>query len=77
VGIAGAAGADETIAAVLDASGPVMYQVLLEGDYAFEPKLSSVRLPDGRMISKPLEDLSPLLDRGEFQSNMIIPAVEE
>lgn len=75
--LAGSAGAEAKIAAVLAAPGPVLCQVLLEGDYAFEPKLSSVRLPDGRMISKPLEDLSPLLDRAEFKSNMIIPPVEE
>jgi acetolactate synthase-1/2/3 large subunit len=38
----------------------------------FAPKVSSARLPDGRMVSKPLEDMSPLLDRDEFASNMIV-----
>jgi hypothetical protein len=29
------------------------------------------------MVSKPLEDLSPFLNREEFLANMIIPALEE
>ncbi|HTB21280.1 MAG TPA: thiamine pyrophosphate-binding protein [bacterium] len=69
--------ADAKIAAVLAHPGPVLCEVLLPDDYAFEPKLSSARLPDGRMVSKPLEDLSPLLDREEFKANMIIPILEE
>ena len=41
------------------------------------PKASSMRLPDGRLVSRPLEDLAPFLPRGEFKANMIIPTVEE
>jgi hypothetical protein len=29
------------------------------------------------MVSKPLEDLWPFLDREEFHSNMIIPVLED
>jgi acetolactate synthase-1/2/3 large subunit len=29
------------------------------------------------MVSRPLEDLAPFLDRDEFLSNMIVPPVEE
>ena len=68
---------DAKIAAVLAGGDPVLCNVLLPPDYAFEPKLSSARLPDGRMVSKPLEDLSPLLDREEFKANMLIPVLEE
>jgi acetolactate synthase-1/2/3 large subunit len=71
------ADADAVIRSVLAEAGPVLCEVVLPTDYAFEPKLSSARLPDGRMVSKPLEDLSPLLDRDEFRSNMIIPVLEE
>jgi acetolactate synthase-1/2/3 large subunit len=41
------------------------------------PSLSSMRKPDGSMVSKPLEDLWPFLPRDEFLANMIIPPVEE
>lgn len=55
--------------------GPQMCEVVLDLRQQFAPKLSSRRLPDGRMVSSPLEDLSPFLPREEFESNMIVPAV--
>lgn len=62
---------------ILATPGPIVCEVKLKTDYKFSPKLSSLKLPDGRMISKPLEDLYPFLDREEFKSNMIIPPLKE
>jgi acetolactate synthase-1/2/3 large subunit len=62
--------------AVADIAGPAIWEVRLTLDYAFEPKVSSLRLPDGRMVSKPLEDMAPFLDREEFLSNMLVPVKE-
>ena len=50
--------------------------MICPADYVFAPKLSSEKLPDGRLISKPLEDLSPLLSREEFISNMIVEPLD-
>jgi acetolactate synthase-1/2/3 large subunit len=36
-----------------------------------------VLLSDGTLISKPMEDMSPLLERREFLENMIIPPLDE
>ena len=66
----------EDIAKVLAMPGPVVCDVRLTPDYRFEPKLSSEKKADGRMISKPLEDMYPFLDREEFRSNMIIPELD-
>ena len=63
----------ETITAVLQDEGPLVCDVQLSSDYKFEPKLSSERKPDGRIVSKALEDMYPFLERGEFRSNMLIP----
>lgn len=63
----------EKIKIVLEFSGPVLCDVLIQPDQLFVPKVASKRLPDGRMVSKPLEDMYPFLDREEFLSNMIIP----
>lgn len=52
-------------------------EVMLTPDQPFAPKTSSQRLPDGRMVSKPLEDLAPFLDREEFKENMLINPVSE
>jgi acetolactate synthase-1/2/3 large subunit len=67
--------ADE-IAEVLAAPGPQVCMVELDRSQSFEPKLSSKRLPDGRMVTAPLEDMAPFLDREEFLSNMIVPPME-
>ncbi len=60
----------------LNLSGPVLCEIMLDSLQPFEPKLSSEQLPDGRMVSKPLEDMYPFLSREEFESNMIIPPWE-
>ena len=66
-------GMKDAITAILQAEGPVICRVCLSPDYKFEPKLSSERKPDGKIISKPLEDMFPFLEREEFRSNMLIP----
>lgn len=60
----------------LGAPGPFLCDVLIDLDQQFEPKLSSRQLPSGRMVSSPLEDMFPFLDREELQSNLLIPPME-
>jgi acetolactate synthase-1/2/3 large subunit len=57
--------------------GPVLCEVILDRAQSFEPKLSSKRLPDGRMVTAPLEDMAPFLDREELLSNLLIPPLAE
>ena len=68
--------APAAIRAALDSDGPAICEVLLDPAQPFSPKLSSRRLPDGRMVSSPLEDMAPFLPRDEFLDNMLVPAVE-
>jgi acetolactate synthase-1/2/3 large subunit len=65
-------GVAEAVAKVLAMPGPVVCDVRLTPDYRFEPKLSSEKKPDGRIVSKPLEDMYPFLEREEFRSNMLV-----
>ena len=58
---------------ILETPGPYVCEVMLDPAQTFEPKLSSRRLPDGRMVSSPLQDMAPFLDRDELRSNMLIP----
>ena len=62
---------------LLDAPGPVVVEVMMPREEPRAPSLSSMRKPDGSMVSKPLEDLWPFLPRDEFLSNMVIPPVNE
>lgn len=62
---------------LLDAPGPVVVEVRMPREEPRGPSLSSMRKPDGSMVSKPLEDLWPFLPREEFLSNMVIPPLDE
>jgi len=65
------------IAEALRAKGPIVCEVSLDRAQGFEPKLSSKKLPDGKMVTAPLEDMAPFLPRDEFKRNLLIPAWEE
>ena len=61
----------------LKAPGPFLCEIMLTPEQSFAPKVSSNRLADGRIISRPLEDMAPFLDRSEFLENMIIAPLAE
>jgi acetolactate synthase-1/2/3 large subunit len=65
----------EMLAATLAGEGPQFCEIILDPAQGFAPKLSSRRLDDGRMVSSPLEDMAPFLDRDEFRSNMLIDPI--
>ncbi len=67
----------EQVREVLNTPGTVVCEVLITPDEPRAPSMMSMQKPDGSMISKPLEDLWPFLDRKEFLSNMIIPPIDE
>ncbi len=58
---------------VLASEGPFLADVVLDQSQTFEPRLSSKQLPDGRMVTAPLEDMFPFLDRDELTDNLLIP----
>jgi acetolactate synthase-1/2/3 large subunit len=61
------------IQTALAAPGIHLCEIVLDLQQSFAPKLSSKRLPDGRMVTAPLEDMFPFLSREELQSNMFYP----
>ncbi len=62
---------------VLGIPGPVICDVAIIPDEPRKPRVSSMQRSDGSMVSKPLEDMWPFLDRDEFQENMIVPPLSE
>lgn len=68
---------EETIREVFATEGAVICEIMVSTDQNFEPKSSTKRLEDGTLVSPPLEDLAPFLDRETFHSEMIIEPVEE
>jgi acetolactate synthase-1/2/3 large subunit len=65
-------GLEEKVRSVLETDGPVLCVVRVSPKQAHLPKLASEVLPTGGMVSKPLEDMFPFLDRKEFMENMIV-----
>lgn len=60
--------ADKYIPIVLDGEEACVCEVLVDEKQFFEPKSSSKVLPDGKIVSPSLDDMSPFLDRAEFES---------
>ena len=67
----------QVIEKVLKQKGPVICEVFVSPKQNFEPKSATKKLNDGTLVSPPLEDLAPFLERDELKKNMIIPLIEE
>jgi len=57
--------------------GPFLCEVMVDPEEMTGPKVKSFIGADGKMVSKPLEDLAPFLDRKEFLENMIVPPLPD
>lgn len=66
----------EKIDNVLAQEGPFVCEIIMPEDQPLIPRVSSLKKPDGTIVSKPLEDLYPFLNREEFLENMIVKPVE-
>lgn len=64
------------ISRVLNEKGPVICEVKCQKDQKIVPTVVSARHEDGTMVSKPLEDMYPFLDRKTFLSEMIVKPVD-
>jgi acetolactate synthase-1/2/3 large subunit len=62
----------ERVGEVLEQEGPMICDVKISPSQFTAPRLSSMQNADGSIVSKPLEDLWPFLDREEFNNNMVI-----
>jgi len=61
---------------ILAEPGPFVCEIMMPEDQPLIPRVSSLKKPDGTIVSKPMEDLYPFLDRKEFSGNMIIEPLE-
>jgi acetolactate synthase-1/2/3 large subunit len=62
----------EKIREILQMKGPVVCEVMVSPDQITAPRVSSKQRQDGSMVSMPMEDLWPFLDRKEFEANMMM-----
>ncbi len=66
---------DKKLNRIMASKCPVICEVFTCTDQQITPSVSSRVLPDGSMISMPLEDMWPFLPREEFKKEMIIKPV--
>lgn len=62
---------DSTVGQVLASDGPVVCLVHVYIGQKILPRQTNYMKADGQMASRPLEDMSPLLSREEFEKNML------
>jgi len=67
----------EAVDKTLAEPGYAFCEIFTDTVQAWEPKSATKRLPDGTLVSPPLEDLAPFLPREELAENMYIPMLEE
>lgn len=68
---------NSAIESTLYEEGPCICEILLDENQVFSPKLSSKQLPDGTIVSPPLEDLSPFLAKEELANNLLIAEYQQ
>ncbi len=68
---------EEKLSSILLEKGPTIIEVIVDKNMEIMPLNTSEIKEDGTMISKPLEDMYPFLDREIFKKEMIIDIVEE
>jgi acetolactate synthase-1/2/3 large subunit len=64
-------GIEEKIKEVLEYNGPVICDVMTPELQLLIPRVASDKLPDGRLVSRPYEDMFPFLDREELEKNIL------
>jgi acetolactate synthase-1/2/3 large subunit len=67
----------DAVRKTMGADGPAVCEIMLDENTIFAPKLGAKQLPDGRIVSPPLEDLSPFLPRDQFRESMLIDTIDE
>lgn len=67
----------QVVEQVLALSGFALCEIYTDTVQVWEPKSSTKRLPDGTLVSPPLEDLAPFLPREELAEQMYIPMLDQ
>ena len=67
----------QQVCEVLQRPGPTVCDVMTDLEEVTQPRVSAAVRGDGSMVSRPLEDLFPFLDRGGLRANMIVPMLED
>ncbi|MCR4587828.1 MAG: thiamine pyrophosphate-binding protein [Lachnospiraceae bacterium] len=62
---------EEICQKVFNTEGPVICEVMTPEWQALVPRITSEKMPDGRLVAHEYSDMFPFLDRDEYKENMI------
>lgn len=62
---------EETVKKVFETKGPVICEVMTPEWQLLVPRITSEKMPDGRLVAHEYSDMFPFLDREEYKSQMI------
>jgi len=62
---------DDKINRIFDIKGPVICEVMTPEWQALIPRITSEKLPDGRLVAHEYSDMFPFLERSEYRENMV------
>ena len=65
----------EKMAALKAIDGPALCEVIIDPTQNIAPKLSSKVQPDGSIVSPPIDDMFPFLDKEEYKRNKDVDAI--
>lgn len=68
---------DAAITSTLAVDGPAVCEIMTPEVQEIIPTVASAKREDGSMVSRPLEDMYPFLDREQLKSMMFVPPVED
>lgn len=68
---------ESEIKKVLEYDGPVICAIECSADQLIIPTVYSIKKENGTMVSRPLEDMYPFLDREVFKKEMIVKPMED
>ncbi|ETP72251.1 thiamine pyrophosphate-dependent enzyme, possible carboligase or decarboxylase [Lachnospiraceae bacterium JC7] len=66
---------EETFKKTLETEGPVICEIMVTMSQQFLPKSAAKKLPDGSIVSPPLEDLAPYLPEDEMNKIMLVKRI--
>ncbi len=68
---------DIAIEKTLAVKGPMICEVMVTMEQQFLPKSAAKKLPDGSLVSPPLEDMAPFLPEEEMDKLMLVKRVKQ
>ena len=68
---------DQNMSKIFLNNEPCIFEVICPEWQEVIPNVSALKLPDGSMVSKPIEDMYPFLEREEFFREMIIAPIQD